>query len=949
MKNQEKNVKKERNFFIKHIELVIGVAVLLVIGTIAYVGIFETLELASYDLLMRIKPATEERDDIVIAAIDDASIAVEGTYPWPRDIIGDAIIRMRELGAAQVVFDIEYLSPSTKGINPKAVEALPDTFNSAKDDISSYISELSSAIASGNIPLEYVADEGDYLADFNSDTLENLQNHINSEVLRDYDEYFAQALHYFGNSWLTINAGDIGIEVPETLEQYVRKNVLNLHVTEPEGLTSKENDVFLTDGGQKRKMTPAMELLMRASDGAGFTNIILDSDGVRRRIELLHESEGQYFGQLVFAPLLDTLDTNMLVRKNNKLIIKDALFPGEDERRNITIPLDSNGRMLINWIPDTFDESFKNESMSFFINLDETEDLFIESLQNISSFKLGTSDGYLSYYNIADYLLYLYDDLQATKKALLEGTSSPDTREDARYYDYIARRAEFFMMCEELTLPEYLEEIFTTLDNPTLDATEEQREIAKTNIKINFDNYKKNLTVYNDLFATGKENYDGSFVVIGHTASNSTDLGTTPFEGKYANVGTHANVYNTIMNEDFITPINPIYSFVFAIVVVFLYLLLSKKMSTKIRYLFGAILIVAVPAVSGVLIVFNYYLAFISAFLSIVIVYLGTSLWNLFSTEADKKFLRSTFGTFLSDKVVENIVASGQPPELGGEKYTITALFSDIKGFSSFSEKLTPSELVDVLNKYLSALSNEILANDGTVDKYIGDAIVAMFGAPEAMDDHAYKACVSAIKMKQAEIIVNEGLKEINKKLITDGKTPMEIKTRIGLNSGDVVAGLMGTDKMKNYTMMGDNVNLAARLESGVKKYEEWIMISENTWEAANSGENEGKLVVRRLDKVRVVGRSTPVQLFNLIGFKEELSKETLEMIDIFEEALDLCNASILEKDKKKLGEAKQRFYDALAINPEDGPTKVFIARCDDFITKGFPKDWDGVINWTSK
>ncbi len=937
----KKQVKKEKKSLKKFIELGIGVGVLVIIGALSIFGILETLELASFDLLMHAKPATEERDDIVIASIDDASIEAIGTYPWPRNIMGNAIMRMRELGANQVIFDIEFLDPSTKGLTADADKQLDNLFTESTKSVSDMLLELSTTLENGYWPVEDASDLAqEFIQYYVPESFTILDQGIKNEIFFDFDEYFSQCLKMFGNAWLTINASDLGINIDEDLESYVRANFLLNKVTDAKGYIREENDTMLHNRG----MTPAIEPLMKSSAGAGFTNIILDSDGARRRLQLLHENEGQYIAQLVFAPLLSILDTQTLVREKHTLIIKDALFPEEETRRDVKIPLDKNGCLIINWIPDTFNESFKNESLLFLLNLDEVETALINFLNQIASFRVGNS----SNVSTANYLLDSYVELESTKESLLADTSVKNSREDSRFDEYFANRVAFFEMCSELTDPYYTDEIYSILEEGLEDVN--QINAIKKDVKEMFANYTDQLNLYNELFAETKDSYNEAFVIVGHTATGSTDLGTTPFEGHYANVGTHANVYNTIMNEDFITPLPDYISYILAAILVFFYIWASKKTASHIRHLIGALLLLAVPAIAVILIQFNIYIPFVVAtFLSIALTYVGTTLWNFFSAEADKKFLRSTFGTFLSDKVVEKIVSSGKPPELGGENYTITALFSDIKGFSSFSEKLTPTELVYVLNKYLSALSNEILANDGTVDKYIGDAIVAMFGAPEAMDDHAYKACVSAIKMKQAEVIVNEELKEINEKLIADGKTPMKIETRIGLNSGDVVAGLMGTEKMKNYTMMGDNVNLAARLESGVKKYEEWIMISENTWDAANSGENEGKLVVRRLDKVRVVGRSTPVQLFNLMGFKAELSKEILEMIDIFEEALDLCNTSILEQDSKKLSHAKERFYDALALNPEDGPTKVFIARCDDFMAKGFPKDWDGVINWTSK
>ncbi len=947
MKNQQKTVQKQKKIWVKYPELLIAILVFLIIGFVSRSNWLDDLETGAYDLLLRLKPATEERSDIVIAAIDDAAIAVEGTFPWPRDVLADAILRMRELGAEQVSFDIEYLSPSAKGLNPKGESEFPTYFIDAENEMGNMLYDLSIAIDSGELPPSFIG--SDDLFYYNVvPAFETLQSTIETEVFIDYDKYFAQALHFFGNSWLTINAGDVGIEVPSSLELYVRENMLFDDVTAPEGLIAKENELFFDVAGQTKKMTPALESLMRASDGAGFTNIILDGDGTRRRVELLHENGGQYIAQLVFAPLLYTLDAKSFVREdstllsNGSLTVKDALMPGETERRDIVIPLDAQGRFLVNWIPDTFKESFKNESLLFLHNMDEMEDALVSYLYAIMGTDLGLEPGYFSSFDASQYLLSYYTDLEAMKKMLMEDESVENTREDPRYDEYFSRRAEFFEYCDELTSPFYKDEYLALIDSQITDENRLNSELAKQEITDLFDGYATQLADYNAAFAASKAAYDGAFVIVGHTASNSTDLGTTPFEGQYPNVGTHANVYNTIMNEDFITPISRNITMLISFVMLLLYALTSNKVGSAARNITGIITIFAVPVIAIVCIQFNYYIPLVSTLFNVILAYVGILLWHFFTAESDKRFLRQSFETYLSDDVVEEIVASGVKPELGGEERNVTALFSDIKAFSSFSEQLSATQLVEILNNYLSALSDEILVQRGTIDKYIGDAIVAIFGAPIPMEDHAWRACVSAIRMKQAEEKVNEDLKEINENLIAEGKPPIAIQTRIGLNTGDIVVGNMGTQKKMNYTMMGDDVNLAARLEGVNKSYSSWILVSETTWEAADSGENKGKLLGRRLDRVRVVGRTTPVQLYNIVGLREEVSAGQIECVEIFHRGLDLY----LEK---KFKEAKAVFKQALALYPEDGPSEAFVNRCNDFIKKGVPENWNGILNMTSK
>ena len=262
-------------------------------------------------------------------------------------------------------------------------------------------------------------------------------------------------------------------------------------------------------------------------------------------------------------------------------------------------------------------------------------------------------------------------------------------------------------------------------------------------------------------------------------------------------------------------------------------------------------------------------------------------------------------------------------------------MFSDIKSFSSFSELVTPEQLVNILNEYLGALSDNILEHSGTIDKYIGDSIVSLFGAPIRIENHAYAACAAAIRMKQTE-------GEFNRKHMLTGDVPRELYTRIGINTGDMIVGNMGTSLKKNYTMMGDNVNLASRLEGVNKVYGTWILCSEQTWKEADYGEHKGEIVVRKLDRVRVVGKTVPVQLYNVIGFRSEVSSNQLEEIELFHEALDLYL-------NRKFNEAGKKFIQANAMLPEDQAALVFAERCKSYMQKGIPDNWDGIMNLTSK
>ncbi|MCL2251848.1 MAG: adenylate/guanylate cyclase domain-containing protein, partial [Treponema sp.] len=289
--------------------------------------------------------------------------------------------------------------------------------------------------------------------------------------------------------------------------------------------------------------------------------------------------------------------------------------------------------------------------------------------------------------------------------------------------------------------------------------------------------------------------------------------------------------------------------------------------------------------------------------------------------------------TYVSSDVVKEIITDPSRLQLGGTKRHMTAIFTDVKGFSSISEKLDPEELVRLLNKYLSAMSDAILAEKGTIDKYEGDAIIAFFGAPLDLKDHALRACVSAIKIKKLEL-------ELNKTIMEQNLSPIPLITRIGINTGDMVAGNMGTANKMNYTIMGNAVNLAARLEGVNKQYGTWILASEDTIREAHT---EGEILFyRKLDRVRVVGIDKPVRLCELIDLNSSAEEIDKKRITIFHEALS-------HFENREWKTAAEGFNEVLAIKADDETAKMYHERCQKFITTPPSASWDGVYNLTSK
>ena len=319
--------------------------------------------------------------------------------------------------------------------------------------------------------------------------------------------------------------------------------------------------------------------------------------------------------------------------------------------------------------------------------------------------------------------------------------------------------------------------------------------------------------------------------------------------------------------------------------------------------------------------------------------YLINVLYRFILEQRDKHFLKDTFGTYIAPELIDKMYEEKREPKLGGDAGVHTAFFTDIQSFSAFSEKLSAEEVVELLNEYLTEMTDILLANQGTLDKYIGDAIVAFYGAPVPVENHEYRACLTAIEMQ-------DGLDELRKKWQSEGDRWPDIvhhmQNRIGIATGNMVTGNMGSAMRMNYTMMGDVVNTAARFEASAKQYGVYIQVLESTYEACKD-----EFHWRELDYVTVKGKSVPAYSYELIAKKGNLSPAYEKLLPVYKKGLKLYRS-------QKWVEAKKTFIEADALEDmfpfrPTNPSRVYIGRCEYFMENSPGEDWDGSWTLTSK
>jgi len=445
--------------------------------------------------------------------------------------------------------------------------------------------------------------------------------------------------------------------------------------------------------------------------------------------------------------------------------------------------------------------------------------------------------------------------------------------------------------------------------------------------------------------------YSGIFknkiVIIGSTMPEDQDLipvSISQGEGKGSNqiygVYFHANAIQNVIGHNYLyreSKVVAVISVVFLSMFIFILSSFFRQLKSKYNYIYEIISVVIV--VAGVYSVYqinlflfvhyNLVAEIVNPSMAIIIGYLGSTAYNFLNERKKNVAIKGMFSQYVSSALVNQLIDNPDKLKLGGEKKNLTILFCDIIGFTSFSENKSPEELVKFMNEYLNAMTEVVLKNNGTLDKYIGDAIMAFWGAPIPLSDHAFKACSTAIEMRNKLNILRE-------KYSSNPNDQIDI--RIGINTGDVVVGNMGSHKRFDYTVMGDDVNLASRLEGASKQYGTRVIISEKTYiEVKNS------FVVRLLDTVRVKGKSKPTRIFELIGIAGEEKAEDKK------KKLQAYLSGLSEYQNRNFAKAIEYFDESIQLNPNDKPSWMYLERCQFYLENEPDEKWDCVFELKSK
>ncbi|MDR2542652.1 MAG: CHASE2 domain-containing protein [Treponema sp.] len=823
-----------------------------------------------FDLFLRVIPSLTENEKIYVLTLDDASMELAGGFPFRREVMADVIVLLKEMGVDTIAFDLSYLDESEQRFDPDyAVEQFYHF-----------------------IHLGLIENLGD---------VEYLIPYFG----RDVDEYFAQAIAFTDNTWLTltfIGAENILDEInidefvfgSEEIDRYLAEHIALNNVT----------SLGDTRTPEMIGVMPAIQKLLSRSTGAGFVNAIIDQDGLRRRVNLLHKYNGDYYGHLTLAALQSKLAIS-LIEVSNRAIILNL-----EDGRKIRIPRTQDGSVLLKWPKKTFHD-YRYISMFELIQYELIESALVNNLFLMDFW------GFLSIWDDGPTPLEYYLTAREIKnEAFVNNLAACE--------NWLTMRQMFFDSLDTFLNGSLEERILDLVgdDEGTVNSTNELFDVCRSQYNLLAEIRKNN------------ESLRGSFIVVGSDATSMVDYGLNTFQEAYPNVGSYAVVANMLLSGEFLNDSPRYVSAIIALLYSLLIGLLISRFDTYKSIITG---ITGLVFLTGAFLVFfmitKKYIGFGVPLISTLVTFISIMITKFLTASREKAFIHNAFSRYLAPEVISQIINDPSKLNLGGEKREMTAIFTDVQGFASISEKLDPTQLVKLLNRYLTLMSNIIMENQGTIDKYEGDAIIAFFGAPLFNADHPALACRSALAMKAAE-------KELNKTVVEEGMSPVPLFTRMGINTGDMVVGNMGAEFKMDYTIMGNAVNLAARLEGVNKQYSTGgILISEYT--RAKIGD---EFMLRRLDRVRVVGVNTPLRLFEVLALNSEYDSESPEQkaVKMWEQAIDLY-------EQKNFNEASALFKTLIKNDPNDKVAQLYLDRCDKFIENPPPAEWDAIRNLTEK
>lgn len=901
----------------------LGPLVAVLVMLFSLTDLYERAELVTYDWRFHMRnslfgpPAIDPRLGTI--EISDQSVAFEGRFQdWTRDKYTDVVSLLNQYGARMLGFDVYFIEPSTKLVSEEQLKSLDNIDRAA-------VMEL----------LEQV----------------------------DYDAHFAEAIRKAGNVYLAmylgiVNAETAGAGTERAVEERspgeekvlaaVRRNGPQLMVP-PEASTLN----------RAHYIEPPLALLREAARGYAYAQTVADVDGARRRFPLVYQYMDVVFPSIALSMVCDHLEvplSQVQVWPGDYVLLPEARFP-EGRLMDIRIPIDQYGNMNVNWagrwentfvryphiaLRRAYQREQRQQRLEAIKGLVAAEPSLARDPSALAAAleTAGWSEpetnrtAMVTWFQAVgiEAALRAEPGLEAADFWRSKGVTRPTAAQLAMFKAVARNRRVAALLRESPTAT--ADELVAALPEYPAATVRQTAAYVRQHMEGNgLAAGASPLFFYPYVAFDGQyvtpENLRGRILYYGHTSTGSTDLSVTPFQGDFPMVGTYPNVINTIVNQSFIERI-PLWQNVLLIMAFGVLLSVSVP---RLRVLQGAALIALLVVLYAATALLSFahaglWLDLVAPLVILVAGYLAVTIYGYVIKEREKDFVQGAFGHYLSPAVVEHILQNpAMVSQLGGEERVMTAFFSDIASFSTISECLTPAELVQFINEYLTEMCDIIESYGGTIDKFEGDAIVAFFGAPIYYEDHASRAALACIDQQRRLVELRERwvaeqslpvrLEELRRAWKRQGRTFAHV--RMGVTAGPMIVGNMGSRSRTDYTIMGDTVNLAARFESGQRIYNIGIMVNDAIHDAVVD-----QVAMRKLDVIQVTGKEDSVTAYEILDRKSDLDPQRREVLQLYNEGLALY-------EQFEFDRARKLFEQALLVLPTDGPSALYADRCEDF------------------
>jgi adenylate cyclase len=421
-------------------------------------------------------------------------------------------------------------------------------------------------------------------------------------------------------------------------------------------------------------------------------------------------------------------------------------------------------------------------------------------------------------------------------------------------------------------------------------------------------------------------------VLVGVTATGTYDMRSTPFNPVYPGVEIHANAIDNLITGDFIS--KPAWTAVYDAIAIAILAVLVALSLPRVSALAGlaitfSLFAVHIGVARELFVRWGVWLNIVYPLLSCVTTYTVLTVFYYVTEERERKKIRGAFDKYVSSDVIEQMMDDPSKLELGGEERIATVLFSDLQGFTSYSERFSPRQMMELLSEYYGCMTDAVFEHGGMLKEYVGDELMAIFGAPVEASDHAALACRAALAMQRKR-------RELSEEWLATGRPALHART--GVNSGPMLLGNIGSKHRFSYGAIGDDVNLGSRLEGLNKQYTSEILIGEKTRGLVGEA-----FLLREIDQVRVVGKKLPTRIFELLGEASDgLDSSGEKVLRTYTAALEAYRA-------RRWSEALDLFNACRTHWPEDGPSIVMAVRCIEYADNPPDEDWDGVYEATRK